>query len=1192
METCIELVVKLITTETHNLYRTYNLRSKSTNTTTATADGSRSSRIGSTKHSPCKFYPQLQIDTQKSPKCSSVRSKSPVRESSILAGSPSMSAQSAEAQSRLCPVDELRSSFRRPYPQLGINIKKSPRASESQEKPKPTRLRKRKINFSDQNASASDGSFDISAVTVKWKKRRLKPATPVDGFNDSFPVDGDISSQKYSLKIRFNANELEDRMYSDVLLKRPAVLLKRISLESSAVTEPTKSPAQAEAVNLVSDVAPGSVPQNFSALVQSRSSSTATENAKSEGEAVPMLVCRKRLGMRMRAQKDVEVSSSELLQKETDGECRTNTRSTEDLFLEQSNPAAEKTCNPSSSLKDIESCNIAGNVATLGSGRSEGKGQVNAKFVETNHRDTSKRLQLANRSDKLRISSRKVHLENIGERGKNRRLKNSKVANRNFELPDKGDCSKPVDVVEPLLCDEEAAKPKNEENFKFMNLSVRLSAVDIDKIYAATTESSRTANWEDFETNVDSRTANLSTMDFVYSNEPLPKEFEAAKSMSFDESCNQINPSIGVSKPCFSDIDDFIMINREEESHSHITSSAHEPPKKESIIPSSRATKVSSDETCPPTPQLADISKPCFSNTDDVQKENPSNTSNLDANSANLRDADTTVKCTMSDEEEIDRIAPSIIKRTASAFGPIGDEPIRFTEIPNLDVIPCTQELSKSIEFKESAVRSYLKGPNPDVDCTGRVSKSEDFVFDDEDLVLSDEETDLGTTNVGVVVSSEEIPNHSEATSSDRSVIDATIKFTELECGEDALNDVEFEDLIRKSEKSPTHQFPSSPGAVKTDFKVCHNQPAFKPVLPSTSEVGDNPRESSCVDGNNHLQTPEQQTLNLEESADAAHSQPPKRAAKSLRWAVYEFDNAPSTSGQLGRSKNEGLKDTQYSSPLSTSLFASTVDPNNLGSPAANPHLLNRPLTQELFSPSSPTKISQSSNEDAQIFSGSSNGSTKDHPEARSYPKQSAGTCSTKTQSMSRVSYDFNNSIWYSSDEEADENQVCSLYQNESVSSPEIVLFLEGHPDSLTEGDPVAELNEKSTSQRTSNSGSGVLLSSPSLDSVSPTGKDFGVDDSPTGGEGFSRGILHSTPSGRRTKKSPSPSYTPIYKKLMLKRMNEDEKYSRRELKMDEIKEEAEVKALDSSASLVVSIIVDNRFSPKKYRGNKKTDSI
>lgn len=1174
----------------------YNLRSKNTHSSASDVNGGRHSRISDI------FYPQLQIDTQKSPKC--VNQTSCTKESSIPTTSPSASAHFAEAHSRLSLVDDsLRSDFRRPYPQLEISIKKSPRSIPVEEKPQPaSRLRKRKINFI-ENTPTSDGSFDMSSVAVRWKKR-LKPATPiVNEFSDSLPMDTDINSQKYSLKIQFNADELEEKMYSDVLLKKPAILLKRISLDSVAKEPKSILPSKCLSTSLVSDTVKESKHPNCRMEGEICGSSPVSENLKSNDKLMPKVSYRKRLGMRMRGKKyvnDQVVGSTDLSQDKTvkgiaaDEACQSNSIASDkhierNAFVEQSGSSAENAVyRLLSKPKIISACDVSVNLTRINEldfGKSEENPEMGAEYSENrsfSHEmtDSNKRFQFKDKPNQSKaINTQKIRLCNAGgnvgdqNMSRNRRVKKLKVtgAERSSKVVVRSKTHLPVDAMEPCLNDNEKklvlTNCNYAENFKLKDVSVNLKAINIDRLIShnekavinSTEKLPILANLLKVGTKENSKiTVASNNMDSVHPNEPSREELNvlnsnAAKKVTYTCSDESSTNVVDVSKPCFSDSDDdVIMVISDSDSQSGGTSSG----------------------------STSNVNyTPAFPNPD-----------NVDGISGNLVD-----------DEEIERIALSIINQTAAAFSPTSDETIKFTELTNIEEVPSTQELNYSIKEIESGSTDTDK---PNEHCVNQnnakdlanFEKLEHSVSDDDELVLSDDDTHLKASNKTILVSSGEISYGLEVAVNNQSIIDETIKFTELEC-EDALNDVELENIETRLDKSMENNvLPTCANEEpKSGFEV--NQHLSEPTnSPISKMVSNNPPEYSVdIDENGlshsksvHHCSPECQRLSDKYSVKHATAEEPifcsqrsGRVVKSLRWAIDEFDNVLSTSRHPLGSRSEGSEKTghQRISPLSLSLFTSAADQSDIHSPTAD-HLLNRPQTQELFSPLSPKNLSQSSNEDViQIrCSNDENTSIQRDDGSSSSTKKTAAPGSLDTIPGSKINYKFDNSIWYSSDEENDDNRVCSLYQNESASSPEVVLFPESRLDSPKGEDPVVDSNEKSSSQETNKSDSEIVLHSQSPGSVSQISKDFAVNDSPVDAGRARRGILHSTPTGRRSKKSPSPTYTPIYKKLMLKVMKEEERAGRREPKMGGIKEELETKAADVSSSSVVSIRFSEAF--------------
>lgn len=1172
-----------------NYFRTYNLRSKNTHCSTTDADGSRYSRINDI------YYPQLQIDTQKSPKCLNRRSAYSAKESSIPTSSPSASAQSAEAHSRLCAVDDsLRSDFKRPYPQLGINIKKSPRSVNVEEKPQPSsRLRKRKINFS-ENTSTSDGSFDISSVTVRWKKR-LKPAAPVTKeFSDSLPMDTDINSQKYSLKIQFNVDELEEQMYSDMLLKKPAIVLKRINLDTVAKEPESLLPSESLTVN-ASDTVQENEHQNSQTEVEMSESQPVTENLKSGNELMPKTIHRKRLGMQIRGQKFIKgqiVGSIDLSQEKTvegiiaveEADQSTSVTSDRyiikaDTFIEQSDASDENTDDPLlSKQKCIDTRDVSvnfTNISELSFGKSKEKSEMVVEYND-NHETigSNERLQFTNRPDKLKtIGTRRLLNagENIDEQSTSRiRRKKSRVSNAD-KYSKRAVHSKPLHSVDmgELSQNEdkktmELKNANNAENFKLKDVTVKLKAVNVAK-FVSNNESAviNTAeqlhnleNSPEFETIKDlESTVVSSNMDPIHLNEPQKADFvapdanSATKVTYISSDKSYLNQVADVSKPCFIDSDDdVIVIISDDESY---------------LGASSSGSTINLNYT-------------------------PALSTSSEADATNVR---------LIYDKKIERIALNSINQTTTSSNPASNPTIKFTEMSETKKAPNTQELGYSIKVIESR-STEVDEPVPNTVNLNSIrsltnsEQLEHLTSDDEELVLSDDDTHLKPITKKIFISHEEIANRSEATTNKQSVIDETIKFTELEC-EDVLNDVELLSIEINSDKSTVKEVSSTSAndIPKNNFEVCPQ--SFKPTKSQVFKVvADNPQEFNDADGkcfsdSEQVHSPERQKLSNANSLKCGEnarqnfrSQRSGRAVKSLRWAVDEFDSGPSTSGQSQRYKTEASKkiDAQHTSLLSVSLFTSTANPNDIQSPTVD-HLLNCSQTQELFSPWSPTKISQSSDEDiVQICCSNENAQVEPEDWPLSSTKKTGTPSSLETVPASKINYKFDNSIWYSSDEENDDNRVYSLYQNESVLSSEVISFPESQLHSPKGEDPVAGSIEKLSSQEPNNSDSDIVLCSQSPDPVSQFSKDILVDDSPVAAKGCRERILHSTPTGRRLKKSPSPTYTPIYKRLMLKVINDEEKRTHRESKMEDIKEEVENKAANISSSLMVRFISSRTF--------------
>lgn len=234
----------------------------------------------------------MQIDTQKSPKSSSIRSFvdqqqsiaftgfSPISTSACIDESEKLKSPSFSICRSISNDECKKSETKRPYPQLEVNIKKSPRPVTKIENEEASlkliniRLRKRKIDFGDsETKSNTNDLFDISSVTAKWKKQHIKknkeiknsknlrstqlPNEDSSSFNCknnvnlntskdvvsnltenisdtiapkcTYIVENGTISQDYSLKIHVNTCEADEKtLYKNFLLKQPVIKLQHI----------------------------------------------------------------------------------------------------------------------------------------------------------------------------------------------------------------------------------------------------------------------------------------------------------------------------------------------------------------------------------------------------------------------------------------------------------------------------------------------------------------------------------------------------------------------------------------------------------------------------------------------------------------------------------------------------------------------------------------------------------------------------------------------------------------------------------------------------------------------------------------------------------------------------------------------------------------------------------------------------
>lgn len=238
------------------------------------------------KISPRKVYPQLQIDTQKSPRSAARVSSQEHSEISQQAPYPSPESfvttfvpeklvsptTSAQSESR-------KSESKRPYPQLDVNIKTSPRTSAKSEQEgetnvkKGTRvMKKRKIDF---DLSNDHSNLNMTLMTTRWKKQlqskakkgaendkksscgqfaeaacsNLKNNIPILSLSKdckdlpklfssvpiTYTISNEIESQKFSLKVCLdNCGSADGReLLQDFLTKRPVVKIQKLELRDS-----------------------------------------------------------------------------------------------------------------------------------------------------------------------------------------------------------------------------------------------------------------------------------------------------------------------------------------------------------------------------------------------------------------------------------------------------------------------------------------------------------------------------------------------------------------------------------------------------------------------------------------------------------------------------------------------------------------------------------------------------------------------------------------------------------------------------------------------------------------------------------------------------------------------------------------------------------------------------------------------
>ncbi len=269
--------------------RTYNLRSGPKDTDTV----SETERLqqNDSKISPKKQYPQLQINTQKSPKMMAARQSRVAYAKEVTPSKVPEIVDLTETTTDVVDIEDLladetrKSESKRIYPQLGVNVRRSPTVpakNENSSSSSSIGLKKRKINFETSETSSSNSEmFDVSSITAQWKKRRLKtrknpnfngPGSKensdyyrthdevrrllrnvvVDPFDDvlgndddprntTYTIASDISSQKYSLKINLDSAGPEAKLLIDQMrFKVPVVRLTRISEENLRLSDPSK----------------------------------------------------------------------------------------------------------------------------------------------------------------------------------------------------------------------------------------------------------------------------------------------------------------------------------------------------------------------------------------------------------------------------------------------------------------------------------------------------------------------------------------------------------------------------------------------------------------------------------------------------------------------------------------------------------------------------------------------------------------------------------------------------------------------------------------------------------------------------------------------------------------------------------------------------------------------------------------
>lgn len=170
--------------------------------------------------SPRKSYPRLGIDIQKSPKASNMQ---PSSTSSRTDEPKTEDPQSPQSKSSSEP--EPKKNEKRCYPQLGINVEKSPKTLHLQKPKDKSTLRKRKIDFNrsaeTSNVSdADDADSDMTSIISKWKNSFKRKRTDQSSLAEKSSVQGSattdnsltfagtqISSQKYSLRVNTDCEE-------------------------------------------------------------------------------------------------------------------------------------------------------------------------------------------------------------------------------------------------------------------------------------------------------------------------------------------------------------------------------------------------------------------------------------------------------------------------------------------------------------------------------------------------------------------------------------------------------------------------------------------------------------------------------------------------------------------------------------------------------------------------------------------------------------------------------------------------------------------------------------------------------------------------------------------------------------------------------------------------------------------------
>lgn len=237
------------------------------------------------KISPRKVYPQLQIDTQKSPR-SAARVSSEERSEISQASYPSPESfvttfvpEKLGSPTTNAHSENRRSESKRPYPQLDVNIKTSPRTSSKNEQEgetnvkKGTRvMKKRKIDF---DLSNDHSNLNMTLMTTRWKKQlqsrakkgaesdrkssrgqfaevacsNLKNNIPILSLSEdckdvpklfssvpiTYTISNEIESQKFSLKVCLdNCGSVDGReLLQDFLTRRPVVKIQKLELRDS-----------------------------------------------------------------------------------------------------------------------------------------------------------------------------------------------------------------------------------------------------------------------------------------------------------------------------------------------------------------------------------------------------------------------------------------------------------------------------------------------------------------------------------------------------------------------------------------------------------------------------------------------------------------------------------------------------------------------------------------------------------------------------------------------------------------------------------------------------------------------------------------------------------------------------------------------------------------------------------------------